>query len=90
MGMSTPSAEIEMVKIGQARNTLMNMRLTQVTMGLVENAKQENTDVSTIPFLDQEEPLIHLSLRMPLTNQFPFYRLPTVLLVKRSSILLVI
>lgn len=28
--MSTPSAEIEMVKIGQARNTLMNMRLTQV------------------------------------------------------------
>jgi len=29
-GMSTPSTEIEMVKIGQARNTLMNMRLTQV------------------------------------------------------------
>jgi hypothetical protein len=28
--MSTPSTEIEMVKIGQARNTLMNMRLTQV------------------------------------------------------------
>lgn len=29
-GMSTPATEIEMVKIGQARNTLMNMRLTQV------------------------------------------------------------
>ncbi|CAF4315519.1 unnamed protein product, partial [Rotaria magnacalcarata] len=29
--MSTPSTEIEMVKIGQARNTLMNMRLTQVS-----------------------------------------------------------
>ena len=29
-GMSTPSTDIEMVKIGQARNTLMNMRLTQV------------------------------------------------------------
>lgn len=29
-GMSTPSTDIEMEKIGQARNTLMNMRLTQV------------------------------------------------------------
>jgi hypothetical protein len=29
--MSTPSTEIEMVKIGQARNTLMTMKLTQVT-----------------------------------------------------------
>jgi len=28
--MSTPSTEIEMVKIGQARNTLMTMKLTQV------------------------------------------------------------
>ncbi|UJR30148.1 hypothetical protein I4U23_017688 [Adineta vaga] len=31
MGMSTPSEEIEMVKIGQARNTLMNMKLKQAS-----------------------------------------------------------
>ena len=29
-GMSTPSGDIDMKKIGQARNTLMDMKLTQV------------------------------------------------------------
>jgi len=33
-GMSTPSVDIEMEKIGQARNTLMNMRLTQASDGV--------------------------------------------------------
>lgn len=35
--MSTPSADIEMAKIGQARNTLMNMRLNQVIYNYFKN-----------------------------------------------------
>ena len=48
-GMSTPSAEIEMVKIGQARNTLMNMRLTQVRQ-IKLNIFKSNTRVQIVGF----------------------------------------
>lgn len=36
LGTSTPSADIDMKKIGQARNTLMDIKLTQVTVDNVE------------------------------------------------------
>lgn len=34
IGTSTPSADIDMKKIGQARNTLMDIKLTQVMMDI--------------------------------------------------------
>lgn len=39
LGTSTPSADIDMKKIGQARNTLMDIKLTQVTVDNVEEMK---------------------------------------------------
>lgn len=36
LGTSTPSADIDMKKIGQARNTLMDIKLTQVTFDNLE------------------------------------------------------
>lgn len=37
IGTSTPSADIDMKKIGQARNTLMDIKLTQVMMDILKN-----------------------------------------------------
>jgi hypothetical protein len=35
--MSTPSTEIEMVKIGEARNTFITMKLKQVKQNLIDS-----------------------------------------------------
>lgn len=50
LGTSTPSADIDMKKIGQARNTLMDIKLTQVTVDNVEEIYKSLVKTTNIKY----------------------------------------